>query len=144
MKLFAKILLTIAAIQYGVIPVIIDLTDTHVFHHDWPPHARFHMVWLLMIGSSVAAYVCALLWVVGKDKNQSLRHAAILGCLPLFGFFVSAALMGRYGGSLSDLEHPIRVMGLDGNVVSFSVAAVLQITGTFLIWRHTRSVLNRD
>ncbi|PHR61252.1 MAG: hypothetical protein COA43_04555 [Robiginitomaculum sp.] len=138
---FAKILLTIAAIQYGVIPVVIDLTNTHVFHSDWPPHARFHMVWLLIVGSSIAVYVTALLWIIGANTKSSLRHAAIIGCLPLFGFFVSAALMQQYGGSLSDLDAPIEVMGLDGNVVSFTVAAVFQIIGTLLIWRHTKPIL---
>lgn len=139
MKFLAKILLTVAAIQYGVIPVIVDLTDTHVFHADWPAHARFHMVWLLVLGSSVAAYVTSLLWVFGKNKTTSLRHAALVGCLPLFGFFVSAALMGQYGGSLSDLEHPILVMGLDGNVVSFTVAACLQVIGTVLMFKQTKA-----
>ncbi len=43
----ASVLLIVSAIIYGVLPPIVDLTDTHVFHPSWTTHARFHMVWLL-------------------------------------------------------------------------------------------------
>ena len=51
MYFIGMILLTVAAIQYGFVPPIVDLTETHVFHQEWPPHARFHMMWLLTAGS---------------------------------------------------------------------------------------------
>ncbi|PCJ71128.1 MAG: hypothetical protein COA62_00425 [Rhodobiaceae bacterium] len=134
----AKILLTVAAIQYGAVPLIVDLTESHVFHPDWPPHARFHMVWLLGVGALLAIYTLALIWGPGKSDIRQLRHASVLGCLTLAAFFSATFLAGSYGGSLSDMETPIRVMGVDGNLFAFSVAAILQGLGTGIVWtrRH--------
>ncbi len=134
MILLAKILLTIAAVQYGVIPLVVDLTESHVFHVDWPPHARFHMVWLLGVGSSMAAYVVAAVWLWGGRDLVVLRSVSINGCLVLLGFFAATLSMGLYGGSLSDLRDPIVIAGLDGNLASFSVAAVNQGIGTAIVW----------
>lgn len=132
MKKIAAILLSISAIQFGFVPPIVDLTVSHVFHPDWPPHARFHMVWLLAIGSTLATYVLISLWV--QPNEQKSRHASIIGCIVLAGFFASAFAQTSYGGSLSDLDEPIQILGIDGNVVAFSIAAVLQIIGTAILW----------
>ncbi len=141
MSLLPKIFLTIAALQFGVVPPIIDLTETHVFHGDWPGHARFHMVWLLAIGSSIAAYIVWLVWKNGPAPIVRLKHASVLGCLVLAGFFTAYALMPQYGGLISDPEHNIKVIGMDGNVLSFSIASVFQLLGTVLIWRRSSTAV---
>jgi len=132
----AKILLSIAAIQYGLIPPIIDFTDTHVFHPDWPPHARFHLVWLLGMGSAFSAYVLFSIWFLTKRSPEVLKHISVIGCIVLSGFFVAAAFQSQYDGLLSDMAEPIEVFGIDGNVFSFAIAAVFQAIGTVIAWKR--------
>ena len=131
----AKILLSVAAIQFGVIPLIVDFGETHVFHPDWPPHARFHLVWLLTAGALLAASVLYGVWI-GSRRDPALgRPISLVGCIVLAAFFVAALARPTYGGSLSDAAEPILVWGVDGNVFSFAIAAVLQAAGTVLVWR---------
>lgn len=130
----AQILLTIAAIQFGIIPPIVDFTETHVFHPDWPPHARFHLVWLLFTGTCIALLIITVVWKKFEQKHTVLKLVSLLGCIVLAGFFISALFKDSYGGSLTDLAEPIQVMGIDGNLFSFSIAAFLQLTATYLVW----------
>ena len=130
----ARILLTIAAIQYGLIPPIVDFTESHVFHEAWPPHARFHMVWLLRVGSGLAAYVIYLVWSPARNKRGQLKIASILGAIILGGFFITTATRGLFGGELADPAHQILILGMDGNLFSFGIAAVLQIIAMAIIW----------
>lgn len=134
MNLTAKVFLSIAAIQFGFVPPIVDFTETHVFHPDWPPHARFHLVWLLALGTVIASYVLATIWL----RPAAIRHASIIGCIVLSTFFLAALFSSLYGGSLSDMAEPIRILGIDGNVFSFSIASILQVCGTTIVWRDTR------
>ena len=135
MRLIAKILLTVAAIQYGFVPAIVDFSETHVFHPDWPPHARFHLVWLLSVGAALASYVLFCIWNTSSRRPEVLRQASVIGCLVLGAFFLAAAFRSQYGGSLTDLAHPIEVLEIDGNVFSFAIASILQVIGTVIVWR---------
>ena len=45
--LAGRILMILGTLMYGAIPPFVDLTETHVFHPEWTPHSRMHMVWLL-------------------------------------------------------------------------------------------------
>lgn len=134
----SKILLTITAIQFGLIPPLVDLSESHVFHSAWPPHARFHMIWLLVIGSGIAAYIIYLVWTPAREGRDRLKTASILGAVVLTGFFIAAATKGLYGGMLADPAHQILVLGIDGNLFSFGIAALLQITAMVIIWKNSR------
>ena len=134
MLVIARILLTVAALQYGLIPILVDLSPSHVFHSDWPPHSRFHMVWLLTSSAGLAVFVTWLVWRPGKQSNQRLRLACMPGFIVLGGFFVSAMLRQSYGGALADPAHQIMIAGIDGNLFSFSIAMFLQVSGTALVF----------
>jgi hypothetical protein len=133
-KLLAKVLLTIAAVQYGIMPLIADFSETHVFHPDWPPHARFHLVWLLALGSALAAYVVFSVWVPAANRPGLLKQVSLMGCFVLGAFFVAAAALDMYGGSFTDETEPNMILGVTANVFSFTIAAILQLTATFLLW----------
>ncbi len=140
MILVAKILLTIAAIQFGFIPLIVDFTETHVFHPDWPPHARFHLVWLLCLGAALSLYIIYTIWIRSKQHPEALRQSSLIGCIVLSAFFVAAIFKSVYGGSLTDLKEPLKVFGIDGNVFSFSIASLFQILGTAIAWNKTKYI----
>jgi hypothetical protein len=132
--LMAKILLTIAAIQYGIMPVVADFSETHLFHPEWTPHARFHLVWLLGLGGSLATYVVISVWLLSRSQLELLKHTSLLGCFVLGAFFVAVSGQSAYGGSLTDLAEPNAIMGINANVFSFTIASLFQLIAVFLIW----------
>ena len=130
-------LLLLAAAIYGIIPPIVDLTETHAFHPAWPPHARFHMVWLLGTNSTLAAIVA---WLViagnAEHRDMRLRFASLLGIAALGGFFVATLTQSAYGGALHDPTGRVSpVFGLDGNLVGFTPALLIQLVAVWLAHR---------
>ncbi len=138
---FSRVLITIGTVIYGIIPPLVDLTETHVFHPDWTDHARFHMVWLLGTNTGLAILAFYLLWKKGENSLLRIRAAGVLGLFVLGGFFLSVLTRPIYGGALVDEQGgvpPIPVMGgLDANVTVFTPALVLVILGLWLSARGT-------
>ena len=129
----SRILITIATLVYAVIPLLVDLTETHVFHPDWTPHARFHMVWLLATNSTLGVLALYLMWISKHDALVRIRAAGIIGLCVLGGFFVSTVLSSSYGGSLVDPVGGVPpILGLDANLVVFSPMLVLVVVGLWL------------
>jgi len=132
-------LLILAALIYGALPIWADLSDTHVFHADWPPHARFHMVWQLTI-----LVISSLLTIIGAVLVKT-RQVTIMKLLPLPGlivlmaFFLTALSVNVFSGSLSDDPNARSIMGLDANVFVFSLAAFLQLLAAGLIWSRSHA-----
>ena len=136
----SRVLITIATLVYGVIPVLVDLTETHVFHPDWTPHARFHMVWLLSTNSILAVLALYLMWISKYDEVIRIRAAGVIGLCVLGGFFVSTLTKNLYGGLLVDPVGGVPpIMGLDANLVVFTPMLVLVVIG---LWSSFRDVRN--
>jgi hypothetical protein len=124
--------MTLSTIMYGIVPLIVDFTETHVFHPGWTGHARFHMVWLLGVLSFNAILAGYFIWIYKHDPVFGIRMGGLLGLGSLFAFFASAATMSIYGGSLHDPGGVVSVMGFDGNLLGFAVALVLLALGWFI------------
>ena len=130
--LLGRIIMTIATLMYGVIPPFVDLTETHVFHQDWTPHARMHMVWLLGTNTTIALVALYFLWLQKSSSALGVRLAGVLGLCVYGGFMLSASTTSLYGGSLSDKGGVPPVMGMDANILAFSLALVLLLVGWYL------------
>ena len=143
--LLGRCLMSVATLMYGVVPLVVDLTETHVFHPDWPGHARFHMVWLLVQLAGTASLALGLMWyrpvqaapfASAADTAEAalwrVRLAGALGLIALGSFYTSAITAGLYGGALADADGVPPVWGLDANLVSFSAALVLLLVGLWL------------
>jgi len=130
-----QILLTLTAIQLGIIPLFSDINASHLFHDGWPPHARFHTAWAITVGAGLALYVLLLVWAPAEDRAQRLRYASAPGCIFLGAFFIAFFFMDDFGGGLTDVDDPIKFFGFDGNVFAFSIAAIVQAMATLLAWR---------
>lgn len=131
-KLAGRVLMTVATLIYGVIPPFVDLTETHVFHPEWTPHSRMHMVWLLGTNSGLAVLALYFLWLHKANSAFGVRLAGILGVCVFGGFWLSASTVSLYGGALSDKGGVPPVMGMDANVVVFSLALLILLVGWFL------------
>ncbi len=130
--MLGRIIMTIATLMYGVIPPIVDLTETHVFHPDWTPHARMHMVWLLGTNTAIAMAALYFLWLHGPSRALGVRISGVLGLCVYGGFMLSASTSALYGGSMSDKGGVPPVMGMDANILAFSFALSLLLVGWFL------------
>ena len=116
----SRVLITIATLVYGVIPLIVDLSETHVFHPHWPPHARFHMVWLLGTNSLLAVLAMYLMWQRGPEHAIRIRLAGLIGLCVFGGFMVSTLTRKLYGGGMADTVSGVPpVMGIDANLLVF-------------------------
>ena len=131
-------LLLVAAAIYGIIPPIVDLGESHTFHPAWPPHARFHMVWLLGTTSTLAMIVA---WLVlagpAEQRETRLRFASLLGIAALGGFFIATFTQSAYGGALHDPTAEVSlIFGLDGNLLGFTSALLIQLIAAWLAHRR--------
>jgi uncharacterized membrane protein len=130
-------ILLLTAVVYGVIPQFVDFTETHAFHPQWPPHARFHMVWLLGTNSTLALLVAWL--VLGRaasGREARLRLASLLGVAAFAGFVFATVLQPAYGGALHDPSGGVApLFGLDANLVVFTPAIIAQLVAVWLVHR---------
>ena len=124
----SKIIITIATLLYGVVPLVADLNATHVLHAEWTPHSRLHMVWLLGTNTSIAVLALWLLW-----GQKQLVLSAVLGLCVMTGFWIAVATRGLYGGTLADVGGiETRIMGLEGNSLLFGLIVVMLVTALTL------------
>lgn len=97
MKTLSKLLITLAILSYGVVPLLADLNATHLFHPDWTPHARLHAAWLLASCSAIGLVALYLTWMKDQAELGGVLSICVLG-----GFWVATLSSSFYGGSLAD------------------------------------------
>lgn len=130
--MLGQFIMTAATLMYGVVPPLVDLTETHVFHPDWTPHARMHMVWLLCTNTAIAILALYFLWLHKSSRAFGVHLAGLLGLCVYGGFILSASTSSLYGGSMSDKGGVPPVMGMDANILAFSLALTLLLVGWLL------------
>ena len=130
--LIGRVLMTLATLIYGVLPPFVDLTETHVFHSEWTPHSRLHMVWLLGTNSAIALLALYFLWLHKANSAFGVRLAGILGLCVFGGFWLSATTISFYGGALSDKGGVPPILGMDANILIFSLALFILLAGWFI------------
>ena len=138
-KTIGKIFMTIAALIYGFIPPIADFNQTHVFNPLWTAHAKFHVVWQVIITFALSVLGLYLLWVKKEENEFSINISFLLGMIVLGGFITNSLVTHLYGGSLSDPNGvPPIFNNLDANLFTFSVGIVCLIVGYFLFRLKTK------
>jgi len=128
----ARWLVFIPNLMFGVIPVVVDVSSSHVFHPEWTPHARFHTVWMISTNSMLAVLSTWLLWA-GTLELARARLAAVISLSVLAGFWIAALTRGFYGGGLGDGGVPA-IGGLDANAVVFT-AETASVLGALALMR---------
>ncbi len=133
-----RTLMTVAILVASVVPLLVDISHSHLLNPTWPPHARVHEVWLLATGAAVGAVALWLIWT----RQQLVLGAVLTACI-LGGFLIAAVTAPLYGGVLVDpatahlLPNDDRVFGLPANLFAFSLALVILLIG-LLLARHER------
>ena len=133
MHSLGRILMTLAILGHTVVPPAVDLlTDTHVFNPTWPPHARFHTVWLIGATSSVGVLALGLLWGRFGEGRLQLNLAGALSAIVYGSFYLSAMTLGAYGGTLADQAGVVPgPFGIDANLFVFTIWSIVLAVG----WR---------
>lgn len=126
-----KILLTLSAIMYGIIPLFVDLNSTHAMNHEWVGHARFHVVWQILITFNLSLLSFYLTWNKKIDAALSLRLSFLVGLIVLGSFDLNGIIKNLYGGTFTDESgyKSSAIGGFDPNLIAFNVALVLLISG---------------
>jgi CDP-diglyceride synthetase len=137
----ARALLSFFCAVQGIATMVIDLNRTHATNADWPGHARFHLVWQVVLAALLSVFELMLLWWRGPAEDQRFYITLFLASAPSIAFLI--ALLGRrmYGGTLSDpngipsARIPMLDAHADLNLVAV-VAALLSLAAILEIYRH--------
>ena len=128
-----KLLMTLATLIYGFIPPFADFNHTHAANPLWPGHARFHVVWQVIITFFLAILGLYLLWVRKTEKDFSIKISFLLGLIVLGGFMTNAIITHLYGGALSDPNGvPPIFSNVDANLFTFAIGLVFLVSGYFM------------
>ena len=119
-----KYITTLCLIVGGIVPIIVDISSSHLFNPDWDAHARVHEVWRLSTNFLIFGLGIYLLWV----KKNEVLSAFLSLCIHL-GFVFSAATMSLYGGAatIEGVFEP-SIIGIPLNVFIFSAMFIIQST----------------
>ena len=77
----------------GILPILVEVNDSHLINPDWESHARVHEAWRLSTNFLVFSLGIYLLWF----KNKEILAGLLSLCIHL-GFVMAAILMPIYGG----------------------------------------------
>ncbi len=122
-RTIGRTLISAAAIQTAVVPILADWNETHVFSDQWSPHARFHGIVSLGMNATLAP---AALWMVWRRRPEP--GAAALISIAYWGWFFGAALVP--GTGVEDPGHPVpRVAGIPANMVAATAGISLAVLG---------------
>jgi hypothetical protein len=141
MLTLARILLTVAALGYGLATIKADFNKTHATNPTWTPHARFHVVWQILSYAGIGLFALFLIWTDGSMPRERLYLAAALGIAIYGAFFTSMFARPLFGGSLYDpngylpFKPPIgpQHWRWDVNVTAFTILSAVLLAGLLLV-----------
>ena len=134
--MIGKILMTVAILQFTVIPLFADLNRSHAANPDWPGHARSHLVTQVLTTSSLGMLALYFLWSGRFAPDLRLCLAMMCALTALAPFFISTLATPLFGGQVMPPRTGlgrVRFARIEGNVANFSVSLVLLISGRLML-----------
>ena len=123
-----KYLISFSTLWYGIIPVIADLSESHLHNTNWTPHSKFHLAWLLSTCTLISIYSMYLMWF----KNSTIQ-AAVNGLCIMGGFWIAAIFKSSYGGMYADKSFDeASILGLNPNVFAFIFVTLFLTIGLLI------------
>jgi hypothetical protein len=122
----AQILLTLTALEFFG-PILRDINATHALNPSWVGHARLHLIWLLAFMGLSGIANLYLIWFRRPFDVRDLWLSAAWQACNLGGFWIAVVLAPAYGGAVTLPETHVHILGLDENVVAFTILSALLI-----------------
>lgn len=133
-----RLVLSLADILTAVVPFMADWNKSHLFSHQWSPHARFHGV--VSIGMTTTLSTAALwqLWRPGERTHYDAAATfATLVPLAYWGPFFVASLVP--GTGVEDPGHEVRrALGVPSNLLGAAATVTTAGLGWYLDRRLRR------
>ena len=107
---------------------ILEVGPTHLFHPEWPGHARLHEVWQLTSNGAISL-VCA--WMAFRRGETSL--ASLIALCVVAPFLLAVGLQSLYGGSLAHSD------GQEIPLAAYVAVPVMAGLACLLLWSFARA-----
>lgn len=109
----------------GLLLPILEVNSTHLFHPDWPPHARMHEAWQLITNG---AFAWVGLAIACTNPESRVPHG--IGLTISASFVAAWILRDQYGGTMGDASSAnLAIAGFDVAVIVMGIASVLHVIG---------------
>ena len=130
----AQLLLTLTALEFFG-PIVRDINATHALNPDWVGHARLHLIWLLAFMGLSGVVNLWLIWFRRPFDLRNLWLSVAWQACNLGGFWVAVVLAPAYGGAVTLPETHVHILGMDENVVAFTVLSALLLASAAALRR---------
>jgi hypothetical protein len=130
----AQVLLTLTALEFFG-PILRDINATHALNPDWVGHARLHLIWLLAFMGLSGVVNLWLIWFRRPFELRNLWLSVAWQACNLGGFWVAVVLAPAYGGAVTMPDTHVHILGLDENVVAFTILSALLLAAAATLSR---------
>jgi hypothetical protein len=129
--------MTIAILQFTVIPLFAVLNRTHACNPEWPGHARNHLVTQVLTTSALGLLALYFLWSGSVSRELGICLAMLLSAAALIPFFISSIAAPIFGGQIMPMRQglgTITIAGIESNLANFGLSLILLVSGRLLLF----------
>ncbi len=119
-----QILLTLGAFEFFG-PMLRDTNASHLVHPDWVGHARFHIMWNIVLWGALGVYSLYLIWGRAVTHPGDLYRALLLQALNALAFWGAVVLGPLYSADVFDASIHVGFMNVNENILVFTIMSLL-------------------
>ena len=128
----SKTLLTLGALEFFG-PILRDTNSSHLLNPEWAGHARFHLMWNLMLWLCLGIFCLYLIWWRRPFTLSNLYLALILQGFNVVAFWGAVALGPLYAAQVFDTKIHIGFLNVNENIIAFIFFSLLWIASFLLL-----------
>ena len=134
-----KGIVTFALVTTFVVSIAVDWNDSHIYNPEWPPHARFHDILLLLFMTQLGLLLAWLMWREGAREVDVLL-ATLYTVFFWTPFFYIQAIVPSSSLGVGGADPTVHLIGLGiyVNAIVGFVEAALATAGFFVYRRGLR------
>ena len=127
-----QVLLTLGAFEFFG-PIVRDTNASHLLNPAWAGHARFHLMWCLLLWLSLGTYCLYLIWSQSGDKLKNLYQAFAMQVFNALAFWGAVVLGPTYSAKVFDANIHVGFMNVNENILVFLILSLLLVTNLLLL-----------